>query len=205
MQDERDRFTDDLLDAALARHLSADPPAGMENRIVARLRAEPVRSSRFSLGAWARRSYPVAVAAAVIVAMLVVYQTRSGRHGDAGHSTNPFGKANVKAGNIKPVLPDAGSSGAISSTPAAIARVSRPSRQVKRRRADVQSVAESWARPPQFPTPAPLSEEERLLLRYVRETPREVLRASIEREKSLANDLEIPPLEIRPLNKDSAP
>src|SRR5579864_2075919 len=63
-QDQLDR----MLDAALAKYAVAEPRAGLEERVLANLRAEQARDADH---AWARWS-AIAVVAAVVVVMLAL-------------------------------------------------------------------------------------------------------------------------------------
>ena len=54
---------------------------------------------------------------------------------------------------------------------------------------------------PVFPSPSPITEQEKLLAQYVHTTPAEVLSAT-STDSAQIQDLEIKPLEIAPLDTD---
>ena len=73
MSDKRDaEFVDELLDAALSRYAASEPRAGLEERLLAELRARPAPPP-----AWAWGWQPVAVAAVVVALVAgIFYFTR---------------------------------------------------------------------------------------------------------------------------------
>lgn len=66
-EDNRDRFVEELLDAALDSHCGAEPRAGLEERVLANLRRQP-RAARSAL--WS--SAPVMIAAVAVLALFAV-------------------------------------------------------------------------------------------------------------------------------------
>ncbi|MGE0128328.1 MAG: hypothetical protein AB7U82_09635 [Blastocatellales bacterium] len=66
-EDNRDRFVEELLDAALASHHSAEPRAGLEERVLANLRQQP-RMARAVL--W--NSAPVMIAVVAMFSLFAV-------------------------------------------------------------------------------------------------------------------------------------
>jgi hypothetical protein len=99
----------------------------------------------------------------------------------------------------KPQAPTA-SSVAVKSGPAVqTATATRP--QAQRRAESRPRLVEAAAKPAQFPAPAPLSEQERLLLAYVKLQPQ----AAAEQAKAAGEplvEMKIEPLEIQPLEPD---
>lgn len=189
MHDQHDRFIDELFDAALRRHGSAEPPRDLEDRILARLRAEPRSSPRLAWPRWALAGAAVALA----ISTVILYEARLRDH--ASHSGGPRNLVSAGAHQVNSPSPG----------PVAAARTGRFRTRPGTRRPHRTPSATAVSRPSQFPTPAPLSEEEKLLVEYVRATPREVLLASLEKEQSIAKDLKIAPLVISPLDGRSEP
>jgi hypothetical protein len=156
---EKDIQVDKMLDSLLANYSSAEPRPGLETRILANLReAEEKKSSQ---GWWNFKwLWAGAVTAAIIVAALLI----SGRH-----RVEPPAHVIVKTSpavhqpEIQPHAP--------------IAR--QETARVHRRKSSTIPTAHRNAtlalneRPAVFPTPTPLSEQEKLLLSYLAGTPRE--------------------------------
>jgi hypothetical protein len=159
-------FVDDLLDAALKQYRSEEPRAGLEFRVLAGLRAQE-RAMRFN---WTR-AFAVAVAAAAVIAVWLAVP----RH---QHTPTPSAALSVAP---KPA-PAMVAARPISPPPHAPHRY-RPERTAAHR-------------PEQFPTPMPLTEQEKLLVLYVKQTPAYVLEAEARRP---AEGLDIPQLRIAKL------
>lgn len=158
---DNNRFVDELLDAALARHRSADPRPGLEGRVLARLRAEPRPAPWFRWG-W------LPALASVAALMLAVGAFYAARRGAMPERVSP---RVARTAEQPPVA-----------APPAPAELSVPPRQPRpavprlEQPQPVQvAVVVASPRRPQFPTPAPLSEQEKLLLRYVAEAPKQAL------------------------------
>jgi len=210
-EDEHDRFVDALLDASLAQYRSIEARRGLENRILARLcseqKAAPWR-------AWAWRVGASLAAAGVILALVsVAYRQRLQTPISATKPPRPARIVEASP-NTAAVLPahsftrrhheprrveHAGelqaARGDLLSKYAAVSRLAKP-------RAAEIAQSSAGAQEPRldvFPSPAPLSEEERLLVRLVRQSPEEALAAFPERGEPVASlrvpDLHIPPLE----------
>lgn len=216
MEDHRDsQFVDELLDAGLAQYRGVEPRPGLENRILAQLHAEQKASPWL---AWAWRMGAGLLAAGIILALVLqarrqrphvpVSVTESSRpapavaseHGrdaraTARQSSGPrhnTGSADLALGSADLAHPlvgpngPPGRAGRASFETASGRRAARPYRGPRR---DV------------FPSPAPLSEEEKLLLSYVRQLPEGALAAFPEDDQPLASltvpDLKMPPLETK--------
>jgi hypothetical protein len=182
-------FADELLDAALARHRSADPRPGLEGRVLAHLRAEPRPAPWFRWG-W------LPALASVAALMLAVGAFYAARRGVVPERVSPMV---ARTAEQPPVA-----------APPAPAELSVPPRQPRpavprlEQPQPVQvAVVVASPRRPQFPTPAPLSEQEKLLLRYVSETPKEILLATLTKRRSLEElrleELQIPALVMEDL------
>lgn len=176
MSDKRDdRFVEELLDSALARYSAVEPRTGLEERVLDALRTSPPPALPFD---W--RWWPLLATSALVVVLAGVYALR----------------------RPAPAAPATPSVARIAQPPAAPAET--PSRVSPRARQQPASPAPVTADPrqSQFPAPAPLSEQERLLLRYAEEAPPEgwvtarLGQGPLERLR--IEPLSIPPLRLQP-------
>jgi hypothetical protein len=149
----KDHIIDEQLDAALKAYGAAEPRAGLEGRILANLRAE---RGRVTAPAW--RWWPVllAVASMLLVGTAVLLKTKAR---PARLATVTTGVATVPA--AKEVATAHGDE----------VRVGSPSRARHRE----NRVVTSAPRLEQFPSPRPLSKQEKLLARYIERFPREAV------------------------------
>lgn len=157
---ERDKQMqiDDMLDSLLANYSSAEPRPGLETRILANLRETEEKEAAH--GWWSFKwLWAGAVAAAIIVAAALI----GGRHRVAP-PTNVIVKTNQPAPQpeIQPQVP-------IARQEAVRIRPRKPLAPALPQNATLAL----RDRPAVFPTPTPLSEQEKLLLSYVAGTPRE--------------------------------
>ena len=185
--EDKNQFIDKLLDFALAHRRGAAPEPGLEIRILEGLRAAAhKRPSKGALWGFPAKGWiTVAVTASVISVGAFVriadrQPTPTARTSQAVHA-QPM--------NSNPATPPSPTTLATAIRP----KPTPPSERLKPRRTE----APRW--PAQFPTPAPLSAEEKLLIQYVRETPPQVLATLRLKERCSIQPLEIKPLEIRPL------
>lgn len=156
---EKDKQIDEMLDSLLASYSSAEPRPGLETRILANLRdAEGKEALR---GWWGFKwLWAGAVLAAVIVAGVLV---RGKRH--VAPPTHTVVQS-VQPGVQQPAVQ--------SSVPAAAGSERVIHRHKTLSPVPPQNAPLAWSqRPAVFPTPTPLSEQERLLLQYYSGTPRE--------------------------------
>lgn len=174
----QNQFVDDLLDAGLTRYSNVAPRPGLEGRIVANAHAAEDRRSWF---VWAGRLAFGGLAAILVVGVVTLMRLR----------VPP-----------PPRVPSAAAS-ALQSVPRPLPAPSMRSPRALHRRplllahrpvlpASKPAVRE--ARMPQFPSPQPPTEQERLLAQYVRITPAEALSAS------RSDDTEIEAIQIKELN-----
>ncbi len=177
-ENERREFVDELLDASLNRYSQVEPRAGLEGRLVASV---PQRAQRFAWPRWAW--IPAAATAAVLIAALAFYATRQ----------NPVPSAPIVA--QRPPAPTI-----VTPAPPPVATSAVASRPVIRRE-PVERVSAALPRLATFPARAPLSEQERLLLVFVQQTPKEQLMArqlgAAPIERLAIQPLTVPPLEIQ--------
>jgi hypothetical protein len=202
MNNDKDKRLDEMLDAALAEYGNAEPLHGIEDRVLARLQAEPARRPWWIWGAVAAGAAAVAIAAALMM------------HPEPKQA--PAATAKQQLAVTQPKAPAIATEqtqhvAPVHAQPAITAHATRPSRapqaqspagqppvqmgvlQVKLPRRDV------------FPTPTPPSMEEILLARHVRMTPSDVVLAEAEREplKFHYDDVPVPATHAGPQKEDS--
>jgi hypothetical protein len=198
-----DQF-DELLDHALSEYRDAEPLSGMEDRVLQRLHSQSAerRNIHWLWGAIA------ACAALVLIAIWIgagaplrrplagwgssrptatkqeaAMQKQAATPPDA--ASRPREIAAARAGeqpNLTPTPPKAGGVG----HPALVVRAGAP--------------AQSTAKSPQFPTPAPLTAEEHALLAMLHANP-----DALPKPREISEDDTIAPLEIKPLAGSAAP
>ncbi|HET7214063.1 MAG TPA: hypothetical protein VFL79_10775 [Terriglobia bacterium] len=186
--EDNGRFVDELLDSALAHRRDSEPRAGLEGRILARVRA----ASREGGRKLSRKFWLAVAATAAVVALIAIYS--------ANRSHGPVPQASRTANAVPAPPPREALKANAEPTPAIgpATAVVEPKRIARRERKPSRRVeAHHW--PSQFPTPAPLSQEEKALVRYVQQTPPQVLAEPFVREQSANQPLEIKPLKIVPL------
>jgi hypothetical protein len=152
--DELDR----MLDAALAKYATVEPRAGLEGRVLAHMRSEPLLLSR---RVWLQWGLAAAVAAIALVAVLA---WRSSRAPDPVIAN--LLPATIQRQSIQGAKPTPHATDEVSSAKAASLR--KPAA----RRAP-ESGAGAHPKLEQFPSPQPLSAEEIALAKYVENFPKE--------------------------------
>jgi hypothetical protein len=154
-EEEKHNRLDELLDSLLTAYSDAEPRPGMKTRLLANLRARSLSRARSQRLSW--RWLTAGAAAMALTAVLVA----------------------IYASRIPPLadLPRIAAAGvpALASTPA----VKKSSAVVKKKppQQKTESARVVEVRQEVFPTPAPLSFQERLLFRYLAETPPEEVAA----------------------------
>src|SRR5690242_21007671 len=187
--EDKGRFVDQLLDSALAHRRAAEPRPGLEGRILERVRAT---AGEEIAGAKAWKLW-IAAAATVVVVVFVAIRVANRLHSPAfetSHSANvvpPASPRDTLAANSG-TAPRAGNATTMVEPKRTARRDSTRSRRVK---------AHHW--PSQFPTQAPLTAEQKALVRYVQKTPPRVLAEPILKAEFTVQPLEITPLTIPPL------
>ena len=155
---EKDKQLDQVLDSLLANYSSAEPRPGLGTRILANLRDAEEKEAAH--GWWDFKwLWTGVVTAAIIVAAVLI----SGRHRVAP-PTNVVVRTSpaVPKPEIQPQTP----------------AVRNETARIHRRKPSAPTMPQNATlalreRPAVFPTPTPLSEQEKLLLSYVAGTPRE--------------------------------
>jgi hypothetical protein len=149
---------DDMLDSLLANYSSAEPRPGLETRILANLRDAEEKEAAH--GWWNFKwLWAGVVAAAIIIAVVMI----SGRH-----RVEPPTHMIVKTGPAVPQPEIQSHAPAVRNETVRI----RPRKSLAPARPRNTALALN-ERPAVFPTPTPLSEQEKLLLSYLAGTPRE--------------------------------
>jgi len=157
---------DEMLDSMLASYSSAEPRPGLETRILANLQGAAEDES--PIGWWNFKwLWAGAVAAAIIMVAVLI----GGRH-----RVEP--PTNVLIKNTQPApQPEIQRHARIA--PEQVGKIHRRKpRATKQPQNSTMAVSQ---RPANFPTPAPLSEQERMMFIYLENTPREVVIAQLPR------------------------
>ena len=180
MADRKQHEHDPRLDAALAKYAAVEPRPGLEERILANLQSQ---RDRVPNRVWWRWSVAGAFAALVVVALALAWRSGKPSHGlianhsstmphAAKHPTTPIvanGRENQVRGNH-----------------------ARPQQRVARRRTAVHRsqsiVASANPKLDRFPSPQPLSEQEKILASYVEKYPEEAVLLARARTEALRQD-----------------
>jgi hypothetical protein len=161
--EEREQFAEHLLDSALRQYSAAEPRPGLESRILANLGRRPFAVAQF---AWA------AAAAALLAVVFGIWQhNRPAAEVPHAPGPPPF----ITQLPVAPAAPRA--------TPLA----SAPARKHRVAAAGPTKLAPPQR--PEFPSPAPLSEQETLMLAYLHQTPRDEVLVVIARHLAEANEV----------------
>jgi hypothetical protein len=185
--DKRDQFVDELLEASLKQYRGEEPRPGLEMRILAGIRTRE-RAARWRGLGWA------AAVCAGILAIIVL--------------TLHFAPARLRQPTPHASLPQPA---ATPPTPAMVSQQPMPPLGAHRaplqpRQRGLRRAARRFARPEQFPTPLPLTEQEKLLLVYLNKaTKPDLVAGTNQTDEAPVNDLEIArikiaALEIKPLD-----
>lgn len=158
---DKERQLDDLLDSLLSQYASAEPRLGLETRVLAQI-AESRKESeaRTTSLRWLIAGGGLVVSAVVLVVVLLAFRAQqrhlsSPRAAQSGHAEQVFDQ----------------SKSAVEHSSAA-----REPQVRKHKTIAVQAARQDAAlaeRPAIFPTPVPLSRQERLMFTYMANTPRQ--------------------------------
>jgi hypothetical protein len=166
--DERDTL-DRELDAALAKYAAVDPRAGIEDRVLASLGAEREHAAARVWWRWPALVVAAAALAVAVVALMVKPEmgrpNRSAPEMTAQRlpTTLPGDKGiEVRSATNETGNPD---------HPTASTAAKKPARN----RVHAQEFVADGPRRDHFPSLRPLSEEEKLLVRYVQDFPQEAV------------------------------
>jgi hypothetical protein len=178
-REEREQFAERLLDQALQQYSAAEPRSGLETRILQNL-AERRPQPWYSLFAMPRFVWPLAVTAALLAIALGTWQYRK-----------PALHPSEVARTVAPAAPPAPSETKPSVSISTAAPVAPRRHQTQPAQLARREPSPEIPRREQFPSVAPLSDQERLLLTYLRTTPKEeVLLAVARREAEREQEME---------------
>lgn len=166
---------DDLdrrLDAALAKYAQVEPRAGLENRVLATLHAE---RSQVPQRAWWRWS--VAGVVAVVVVVVVVLAWRNGKF----HGREIAIRPSISVPAVSAPAAELGKNDGHPPAPG-------PAPKHVMHRAHATAVASANPKLDQFPSPQPLSEQEKLLENYVAKYPERAVLLARARFEALQRD-----------------
>jgi len=174
-QDELDR----MLDAALAKYATVEPRAGLEGRVLANLQAE---RDRVPNRAWWRGIVAVAGALAALVVVALALAWRAGK---PSHPAVANQSSTAPEVSTTPIVTTGGGN----QVPA---NQARPQERVAMRRAAAYhpqpKVVASNPKLDQFPSPRPLSEQEKILENYVTNYPEHAALIARARAQELRRD-----------------
>jgi hypothetical protein len=146
---DKERFIDEWLDAALKKRGTGEPRPGLENRILAAVRAE---RERIPVQTWSWRPVCVTLAAILLIGIVTFLRRTPEKVGTtsvASHVSSPVVKSPERGAAFSAVTP--------------------------RLRASAVRRASGIPRLEQFPSPQPLSEQEKILASYIQRFPREAV------------------------------
>ena len=187
MHDEKtDQFVDELLDASLKQYGGEEPRAGLEMRLLAGVRSRRRAATRRRL-MWA-----LAVCAGALAAVALVVHS--------AHS--PIRHRLTTAYGPRPAAKSVANPGGADSRILSPRLV--PGSKEKPRTA--KPAVRATRRPEQFPTPMPLTEQEKLLLTYFSKTGKPDLHAETNKADEAAeiSNINVAPLEIEPLDNSQS-
>jgi hypothetical protein len=164
------------LDGALAKYTDVEPRAGLENRVLANLRAERERLPNHG---WWRWSVAGALATVVIVSLVLAWKS--------GKPSQPV-VANHASPTAQPTKNPATQVASNSSANEIHPRSSTATTRGDARHPRSTALAAADPKLDHFPSPRPLSKEEQLLVRYVQDFPQEavmIAKAQAESEKEM--------------------
>ncbi len=177
-----DQFVDELLEASLKQYRAEEPRAGLEMRVLAGVRSRQGAARRRRL-VWALAAC-VGMLAAIVLAL---HSARAPRREPVISSPGPRQTAKTAA-----------SPGSADSRIWSPRLVQGPREKPRAPKPGVRATN----RPEQFPTPMPLTEQEKLLLTYFANTTKPDLLAETNKADGAAeiSNIKVAPLEIEPLD-----
>ena len=170
------------LDAALAKYVAVEPRAGLEERVLANFRAQREHAPARVWGRW--QALGLAAAVLVVAALSLIGRPAMWRPGKPAPDIKSHQPAAAR-GDQQPgtaVATNHLGSPVRSAEPAV---ATRPARHGVR---PAQVIDANGPRLDHFPSPRPLSDEEKLLVLYVRDFPRDavmIAQAQAESEKEM--------------------
>ena len=181
MESEERNELDRLVEDALSTYCRQEPESGLEERVLNRIREAGIRPKfRFVFPGWAVAAPVVACVTIVIVTFWSPRPTQP----DVSHVLRSGG--NTATANIKQPEP-------------AITAPTPPQHKMSRRPGAMRS---ALPKRQQFPTPAPMTGEERALLAFVRNAPEEARKILIDGQQSSTELIQAEEISIAPLQSD---
>jgi hypothetical protein len=166
---ERDAL-DRELDAALAKYAAVEPRAGLEERVLANLGAE--RGHVAARVWWRWPALGLAAAALVVFVISLMWRPDRGKPNRLALETTSQRPPTTPPGDTQTGVHSATNDMGGQAHPTASAATKKPARHGVRH---AQEIVASGPRLDHFPSPRPLSEEEKLLVRYVQDFPQEAI------------------------------
>ncbi len=176
-QNLRHDALDRELDAALAKYVAAEPRAGLEERILASLRIEQERATERS---WWRWPAITTLAVVILAAAVVMWRSESPTPEITARQPSATTQTNERAGTQ---VVNNGESASISPKRTGRGRQLQPHAV----RPTVE-VVDSSPKLEQFPSPQPLSEQEKILARFVTKYPEHAALIAQARTEQLRRD-----------------
>jgi hypothetical protein len=191
--DKRDQFAGELLEAALKQYRGEEPRSGLEMRILAGIRTRQ-RAARWRGLGWAMAACAGMLAAFVLTLHFI---PAPGRQPAPSASLRQSATRSPTPAMAPPQRPGSGARAEL---------VRGPEEKPRTPKAGVRATK----RPEQFPTPFPLTEQEKLLLVYLSKATKPDLAVETnERDEAPIGELEISAIKIAPLEikwlEDSQP
>jgi len=192
MRDDDTQFVEQLLDAGLARYSSVTPRPGMEQRILAAVEAAQPRRLWLVWSGWLATG---AVATVILFSIITLLHHRTPMVAPGRIAANPgatMGREPVAA-----------------PPPVAVKNAVHPAAPIHGHEYARVTAAHAAAEPrlAEFPSPQPMTDEEKLLLEFVHRNSAEVLSASAAESTEIPElkirEIEIAPLDVEP--NDSQP
>lgn len=183
-REEQNQLAENLIDEALARHACVEPRSGLERRILANLGAHSAapQSTR-----WLWMLAPAALIVLVLTVAFLIHKP------SAPVPVNRAEKSHPAASAVATFVPKQEFL-----APPQMARGRKP---VAHRFVQIAKKESTTPRLAQFPSAAPPSEQERLLIRFVAQHRQEAIQFAKDQNRPL-EDLKIPDIKIAPLAKD---
>lgn len=178
--EQKDEVADRALDAALAKYAAVEPRTGLEQRILARLRSEPDRIPGRPWWQWS---------AVGVVAMLLIVATIAWKWSGPGKNVAQQQHPSVPMRSVQRPPTQVATNKRVQPH----ARIDRRQETRARRHSAPQSaLVAGGPKLDQFPSPRPLSDQEKLALEYVERSPEEaslIARAqdTLNRQQELEN------------------
>jgi len=177
---EKNFETDSLdrqIDAALKQYVAAEPRSGLEERILANLRTESTKSVGWNWRNWL--AIAALSTAVLVVAIFLAWNLGNPTDAIVAHHS-PTAVTNSAAAQV---VKNGKSSDAVPTSPVRKKRFGNSAR-----RGEIENAAAPKL--DVFPSPLPLSEQEKMLASYVSEYPKEAALVAQARTEALQRDLE---------------